>query len=125
MSVRDPTNIFNLFGLLPFEPQTWPVIGAILWLGAWPILYGLTMWASMALSPPPTDPTQKMVFRFMPILFTFMIAGIAVGIAIYWTWSNVLGIIQQYVIMRRMGVETELDKILARWLRREAPTAAE
>jgi YidC/Oxa1 family membrane protein insertase len=125
LAARDPTNIFNLFGLLPFEPQTWPYLGPILWLGAWPILYGLTMWLSMALSPPPTDPTQKMVFRFMPILFTFMIAGIAVGIAIYWTWSNMLGIMQQYFIMRRMGVETELDKFLARWLRREAPTAAE
>jgi YidC/Oxa1 family membrane protein insertase len=125
LSARDPTNIFNLFGLLPFEPQTWPLVGGILWLGAWPILYGMTMSASMALSPPPTDPTQKMVFRFMPILFTFMIAGIAVGIAIYWTWSNILGVLQQYVIMRRMGVETEFDKVLARWLRREAPTAAE
>ncbi|MGE0827829.1 MAG: membrane protein insertase YidC [Hyphomonadaceae bacterium] len=125
LSARDPSNLFNLFGLLPaigipFHPEQWPVIGTFIWLGAWPIMYGISMWALQALSPPPTDPTQAMVFRFLPLLFTFMFAGFAAGLVIYWTWSNVLSILQQYIIMRRMGVETEFDKFIAKRFGRKA-----
>lgn len=104
LSARDPTSIFNLFGLLPYD------VPGFLILGVWPILYGVSMWLLQALSPPPTDPTQAAIFRFLPALFTILFAGFPAGLVIYWTWSNVLSILQQYVIMRRQGVETQLDQ---------------
>ena len=109
LSARDPTSIFNLFGLLPFD------VPAFLLIGAWPILYGVSMWALQALSPPPTDPVQAQIFRFLPIVFTVMFAAFPAGLVIYWTWSNTLSILQQYVIMRRQGVATQLDTFLAKW----------
>ncbi|MGH6949268.1 MAG: membrane protein insertase YidC, partial [Vitreimonas sp.] len=118
LSARDPTSIFNLFSLLPYDVPAWLLIGA------WPLLYGVSMWALQALSPPPTDPVQAQIFRFLPAVFTVMFAAFPAGLVIYWTWSNTLSILQQYVIMRRQGVETQLDKFLAKRLRRE-PTAAE
>ncbi|MGQ0532652.1 MAG: membrane protein insertase YidC [Caulobacteraceae bacterium] len=118
LSAPDPTSIFNLFGLLPYDVPTF------LMIGLWPIFYGLSMWALQALSPPPADPVQAQIFRFLPILFTVMFAAFPAGLVIYWTWSNTLSILQQYVIMRRQGVETQLDKFIAKRLRRE-PTAAE
>lgn len=124
LSARDPTSVFNLFGLLPFDPAQIPLIGAMLLIGVWPILYGVSMSALQALSPPPTDPTQAQIFRILPILFTFMFAAFPAGLVIYWTWSNSLSILQQYVIMRRQGVETQLDKWLAKRFARE-PKAAE
>lgn len=125
LSAPDPTSIFNLFGLLPFDPGALPIIGGLLVLGVWPILYGVSMWALQALSPPPTDPVQAQVFRFMPILFTFMFASFPAGLVIYWTWSNTLSILQQYVIMRRQGVETQLDQWIKKRLEKRAPAAAE
>ncbi|MBY0565269.1 MAG: membrane protein insertase YidC [Hyphomonadaceae bacterium] len=124
LSARDPTSIFNLFGLLPFDPGAIPLIGPMLLIGIWPILYGISMWALQALSPPPTDQIQAQIFKLLPILFTFMFAAFPAGLVIYWTWSNTLSMLQQYVIMRRQGVETELDKFLAKRLARQ-PTAAE
>jgi len=124
LSARDPTSIFNLFGLLPFDPGAVPIIGSVLMIGAWPVLYGISMWALQALSPPPTDPTQAMIFRYLPILFLFMFSSFPAGLVIYWTWSNVLSIAQQYVIMRRQGVETQLDKFVAKRFGK-APSAAE
>lgn len=115
LSAPDPTAWANLFGLLPFDPHTWP--GWIAWLfavGVWPILYGISMWGVTALSPQAADPIQRRIFQLMPILFTFMFATFAAGMVIYWTWSNVLSILQQYVIMRREGVETEIDKFIAK-----------
>lgn len=114
MSAADPTNLFNLFGLLPFDPTKWPIVGGFLHLGAWPVFYGITMWGSMALSTPPTDPTQKMMLQFMPVVFTFFFGSLAAGLVIYYTWSNILSIVQQYVNMRRFGIETQLDKLIAR-----------
>jgi YidC/Oxa1 family membrane protein insertase len=126
LSAPDPTSWLNLFGLLPFHvPVEWPVVGFLFAVGAWPIMYGLTMWAVTSLSPQAvTDPVQKAVFQFMPLIFTFMFAHFAAGLVIYWTWSNFLSIIQQYVIMRRQGVETEFDKWLAK-LRGATPKPAD
>lgn len=123
LSARDPTSIFNLFGLLPYDPTSIPVVGAALMIGVWPILYGVSMWALQALSPPPTDPVQAQIFRLLPILFTFMFAGFPAGLVIYWTWSNTLSILQQYFIMRRQGVETQLDKMLAKRFGKSASIA--
>ncbi len=111
LSAPDPTSFMNLFGLLPFDPSGIPLI-AMLSIGVWPIMYGVTMWALQSLNAPPPDPTQRMMMQFLPIVFTFIFAGFAAGLVIYWTWSNVLSIAQQYFIMRQNGVETQLDKFL-------------
>ncbi len=109
LSARDPTSIFNLFGLLPFDPASIPLIGTFLLIGAWPILYGISMWALQGLSAPITDPVQKQIFGILPFVFTILFASFAAGLVIYWTWSNILSILQQYVISRRQGVETQFD----------------
>ncbi|MGE3866384.1 MAG: membrane protein insertase YidC, partial [Hyphomonadaceae bacterium] len=116
LSAPDPTTLFNLFGLLPYDPTAIPFIGTFLHLGVWPILYGVTMFALQSLSPPPPDPVQAQIFKFLPIIFTFLFAAQPAGLVIYWTWSNSLSILQQYVIMRRNGVETEFDKFVAKRL---------
>lgn len=112
LSAPDPTSIFNLFGLLPFDPHTLPLLGPLLMIGAWPVMYGLSMWALQSLSPPAADPTQAMIFRLLPAVFAVMFAAFPAGLVIYWTWSNTLSILQQYVIMRRQGVETQLDMFI-------------
>lgn len=114
LSAPDPTTIFNLFGLLPWDPSIVPVIGPFLMLGVWPIIMGITMWVQMKMNPTPPDPTQKMLFDWMPIIFTFMLAGFASGLVIYWAWNNFLSVLQQGVIMRRHGAKIELfDNIRA------------
>jgi YidC/Oxa1 family membrane protein insertase len=98
LSVVDPTNIFNLFGLIPFDPST---ISPWLHLGAWPLIMGVTMFLQQKLNPPPPDPVQARMFQFMPIIFTFMLASFPAGLVIYWSWNNLLSIAQQWLIMRR------------------------
>jgi YidC/Oxa1 family membrane protein insertase len=118
MSAADPTTIFNLFGLIPWDPRSVPLIGGMLGIGFWPILYGLTMVGLQSLSAPPTDPMQRQIMRWIPLLFLFLFAGFASGLVIYYVWSNLISIAQQYIIMRRTGVETELDKWLAKRLKK-------
>ncbi|MBN9561115.1 MAG: membrane protein insertase YidC [Alphaproteobacteria bacterium] len=98
LSQVDPTNIFNLFGLLPFDPT---LISPFLHLGAWPLIMGFTMFFQQKLNPPPPDPMQAKLFQLMPIIFTFMLARFPAGLVIYWSWNNTLSIAQQWVIMRR------------------------
>ena len=112
LAAPDPTNIWNLFGLLPYDPTGMWLIGGALGIGVWPILMGVTMWAQQSLNPPPPDKMQARIFAFLPIVFTFVLAQFAVGLVIYWAWNNFLSVIQQYVIMRRQGVETQLDKLV-------------
>ena len=92
LSAPDPTTIFNLFGLIPWDPSTVPLIGPFLMLGIWPIIMGITMWVQMKLNPAPPDPTQKMIFDWMPLVFTFMLAGFSAGLVIYWAWNNTLSV---------------------------------
>jgi YidC/Oxa1 family membrane protein insertase len=108
LSAPDPTNLFTLFGLLPVDPTQLPLFGHYLALGIWPIIMGITMWFQMKLNPAPPDPTQKMIFDWMPLIFTFMLAGFPAGLVIYWAWNNLLSVIQQSFIMRRNGVKVEL-----------------
>jgi YidC/Oxa1 family membrane protein insertase len=108
LSAPDPTNLFNLFGLLHVDPTTLPVFGHYLALGVWPIIMGITMWFQMKLNPTPPDPTQQMIFAWMPLIFTFMLAGFPAGLVIYWAWNNTLSVLQQSYIMRRNGVKVEL-----------------
>ena len=92
LSAPDPTTIFNLFGLIPWDPSHVPVIGSFLMLGVWPLIMGVTMWFQMKLNPPPPDPTQKMIFDWMPVIFTFMLASFPAGLVIYWAWNNTLSV---------------------------------
>jgi len=98
LSAIDPTNVFNLFGLIPFDPTT---ISPFLHLGIWPLIMGVTMWGQQKLNPPPPDPTQAKLFQLMPVVFTFMLARFPAGLVIYWTWNNLLTIGQQWLIMRQ------------------------
>ena len=100
LSGPDPSNVFTLFGLLNWSPPS------ALHLGALPIAMGLSMWLQMRMNPPPTDPAQKMVFGMMPWIFMLTMGGFPAGLIMYWTWSNILSIIQQFVILRRMHVRT-------------------
>jgi YidC/Oxa1 family membrane protein insertase len=108
LAAPDPTTVFNLFGLIPWDPSHVPLIGAFLLLGAWPLIMGVTMWFQMKLNPAPPDPTQAMIFNYMPIIFTFMLASFPAGLVIYWAWNNTLSVIQQSVIMHKHGAKIEL-----------------
>jgi YidC/Oxa1 family membrane protein insertase len=126
LSARDPTTIINLFGLLPFAPLTVPFVGPMLDLylhiGLWPVAYLVTMWLTMQMSPQTgVDPTQQKIMQFMPLIFMFTISGVAVGLVIYWAWSNVLSIFQQYIIMRRFKVDNPIDQIIRRFTGAPAP----
>ena len=102
LSAIDPTNIFNLFGLIPVE------MPLFLHVGIWPILMGITMFVQMRLNPMPPDPIQQMVFNWMPLFFTYLLASFPAGLVIYWTWNNLLTIAQQWYIMNRQGVNVNL-----------------
>ncbi len=103
LSAVDPTNVFNLFGLLPFDPT---VYSPMLHLGVWPLIMGVTMFLQQKLNPPPPDPVQARLFQFMPIIFTFMLARFPAGLVIYWSWNNLLTIGQQWMIMRQTRLAT-------------------
>lgn len=99
LSAPDPTTLFNLFGLIPWDPPSF------LHIGIWPLLMGITMWLQMKMNPSNPDPIQQKVFMLLPFIFTYMMAAFPAGLVIYWTWSNLLSIAQQWFIMRRMGVK--------------------
>ena len=97
LSAPDPTNLFNLFGLIPFDPT---VISPMLHLGVWPIILGITMFMQQRMNPPPPDPTQAKLFQIMPLIFTFVLARQPAGLVIYYCWNNTLTVAQQWLIMR-------------------------
>ncbi|HYC65659.1 MAG TPA: membrane protein insertase YidC, partial [Reyranellaceae bacterium] len=101
LSAPDPLTILTGFGLFPWQV---PEILSFFNIGIWPIIMGVTMYLQQKMNPQPTDPVQARVFQFLPILFTFMLAPFSAGLVIYWAWSNILSIGQQYMIMRRHGV---------------------
>ena len=102
LAAPDPTSLFNLFGLIPWA------VPAFLMIGVWPLIMGVTMFLQMRMNPTPPDPTQQMIFNWMPLIFTFMLATFPAGLVIYWAWNNTLSIIQQGIIMKRQGVKVEL-----------------
>jgi YidC/Oxa1 family membrane protein insertase len=102
LSAPDPLTIMTGFGLFPWQV---PEIFHFFNIGIWPIIMGITMYLQQKLNPQPTDPVQARVFQFLPILFTFMLAPFAAGLVIYWAWSNILSIAQQYYIMRKHGAQ--------------------
>jgi len=100
LSDRDPTSIFNLFGLIPWDPPTF------LMIGAWPILMGISMFIQQKLNPTPPDPIQAKIFMFFPIFLTIILAPFPSGLVVYWTVNNILTITQQWIIMRSTKVKT-------------------
>jgi YidC/Oxa1 family membrane protein insertase len=104
LSAPDPTTLFNLFGLLPWTPPSFFMIGA------WPILMGLTMFVQQKLNPQPADPAQAKAFMLMPFFLTFLLASFPAGLVIYWAWNNVLSMAQQWAIMRLEDKRTANDR---------------
>jgi YidC/Oxa1 family membrane protein insertase len=102
LAAPDPTSVFNLFGLLPYD------VPSFLMIGVWPLIMGVTMFLQMRMNPTPPDPTQAMIFNWMPVVFTFMLATFPAGLVIYWAWNNSLSILQQGIIMKRQGAKIEL-----------------
>ncbi len=100
LSERDPTSLFNLFGLLPYDVPSFLIIGA------WPIAMGISMWVQMKLNPAPTDPMQAKIFMFFPLFLTIILAPFPAGLVIYWTVNNILTMAQQVFIMKRTTVKT-------------------
>ncbi|MCQ8783609.1 membrane protein insertase YidC [Mangrovibrevibacter kandeliae] len=113
LAAPDPTSLFNLFGLIPIT------LPHALMIGVWPLLMGVTMFVQMRLNPTPPDPTQQMIFTWMPVVFCYMMAAFPAGLVIYWTWNNTLSIIQQTVIMKRNGAKIELFDNLKGTFRRK------
>ena len=100
LSDKDPTSLFNLFGLIPWDPPSFLIIGI------WPILMGASMWVQQKLNPAPTDPVQAKIFAFFPLFLTIILASFPSGLVVYWTVNNVLTIAQQWVIMKQTKVRT-------------------
>jgi YidC/Oxa1 family membrane protein insertase len=111
LSAPDPTNLFNLFGLLPFDPAVW---SHWLHMPAWAVIMGITMWVQQRLNPAPPDPIQAKIFQWMPILFTFMLASFPAGLIIYWAWNNTLSVAQQYYIMRHDRAAARIAKTVGK-----------
>ena len=100
LSDRDPTSIFNLFGLIPWDPPSFLIIGA------WPVIMGFTMYLQQKLNPTPPDPIQAKIFMFFPLFLTIILAPFAAGLVIYWSFNNIFTMIQQYIVQRKMTVKT-------------------
>ena len=125
LSGRDTTNIWTLFGLIPWDPSTAPLIGGLigthaagggftLALSVLAIIYGLTMWLQTSMNPPAADPVQRQIFMFMPLIFTFIMASFPAGLLVYWSWNNILSVIQQYFIMHRFKADNPIDAFFSR-----------
>ena len=95
LSAPDPTTIFNLFGLIPFNPSSF------LMIGIWPIIMALTMYIQQLLNPQPADPVQAKMMKLLPAIFLFMFSSFPAGLVIYWAWSNTLSILQQWILQRQ------------------------
>ena len=108
LSAPDPTSIMNLYGLLPFAgPEPGSII-ALIFIGILPLLLGISMWLQQKLNPAPTDPTQAMIFAWMPWVFMFMLGTFASGLIVYWIANNTITFAQQYLIMRSQGVKVDV-----------------
>jgi len=100
LSSRDPTSLFNLFGLIPWDPPSFLIIGA------WPVAMGISMWIQQKLNPKPPDPIQQKIFAFFPIFLCVILAPFPAGLVIYWTFNNIFTMIQQYYIQSKMTIKT-------------------
>ena len=123
LSQPDPTNVFNLFGLILFDPTHIPLFGSFLWLGVWPLLMGVSMWVQMKMNPEATDPVQRQMFAWMPVIFTFMMGSFPAGLVIYWTGTTSCPSRSNGFIMKRAGVKFELwDNLVATFKAQSRPS---
>jgi YidC/Oxa1 family membrane protein insertase len=98
LSAPDPTSLFNLFGLIPWDPPMF------LHIGIWPLMMGVSMFLQQKINPQPVDPMQAKIFLALPVVFTFVLANFPAGLVIYWTWNNMLSMAQQWTIYKRAGI---------------------
>ena len=103
LSAPDPTSLFNLFGLIPWDPPMF------LTIGIWPILMGLTMYLQQKINPPPPDPIQAKIFMMLPFIFTFLLATFPSGMVVYWTINNILSIAQQYFLLKKQKADNPVS----------------
>lgn len=120
LAAPDPTSIWNLFGVLPYDVSFIPQIAA---LGVWPLLLGISMYLQQKLNPAPTDPIQAQVFAYLPWVFMFMLGSFASGLVIYWVANNFITFAQQYFIMRQQGVEVDVLGNIRAGMKRKKPAA--
>ncbi|MCA3445534.1 MAG: membrane protein insertase YidC [Rhodobacter sp.] len=124
LSAPDPSSLFNLFGLLPWAAPAQGTLLALIFIGVLPILLGITMWLQQKLNPAPTDPTQAMVFAWMPWVFMFMLGGFASGLVVYWIANNTITFVQQYLIMRSHGHKPDIFGNIKSGMNRKKDTIA-
>ncbi len=125
LSAPDPTSIFNLFGTFPWAAPNPESILALIFIGVLPILLGVSMWLQQKLNPAPTDPTQQMIFAWMPWVFMFMLGGFASGLVVYWIANNTITFCQQYVIMRSHGYKPDVFGNIKKSFKRKAKSESE
>ena len=125
LSAPDPSSIINLFGLLPYAAPEPGSILSLIFIGILPIFLGVSMWMQQKLNPAPTDPTQQMIFAWMPWVFMFMLGGFASGLVLYWIANNIITFVQQYAIMRSHGAKPDVfGNIKSSLKRKKAADAA-
>lgn len=122
LSAPDPTSIMNFFGLLPFGSPEPGSILALVFIGILPLLLGISMWLQQKLNPAPTDPTQAMIFAWLPWVFMFMLGTFASGLIVYWIANNVITFAQQYFIMRRHGYKPDIFGNIAASFKKKKPS---
>ncbi len=123
LSAPDPSSLLNLFGLLPYAAPEPGSILSLIFIGILPILLGISMWLQQKLNPAPTDPTQQMIFAWMPWVFMFMLGSFASGLVLYWIANNIITFTQQYAIMRSHGAKPDVFGNIKSSLRKKAPDA--
>ncbi len=121
LSAPDPSSIFNLFGLLPWDAPVQGSFMALIFIGILPILLGITMWLQQKLNPAPTDPIQQQVFAWMPWIFMFMLGGFASGLVVYWITNNIITFSQQYLIMRSHGHKPDIFGNIKSGMKKKEP----
>ncbi|NOX95024.1 MAG: membrane protein insertase YidC [Alphaproteobacteria bacterium] len=125
LAARDPTTVFNLFGLLPYDPMMLPVIGSFLGIGVLPLMMGAAMWFQTKLNPPPADPVQAQIFGMLPFVFVFIFAPFAAGLVLYWFWNTALSILQQWVILKKNGVSVDWNDRFKFLAKKKSPAPGE
>ena len=125
LSAPDPSSLYNLFGLLPWAAPMHGTLMATIFLGILPIFLGVSMWFQQKLNPAPPDPTQAMIFAWMPWVFMFMLGSFASGLVLYWITNNVITFVQQYAIMRSHGAKVDLFGNIKASFRRKKPAMPE
>ena len=124
LSAPDPSSLFNLFGVLPWDAPDPNSFLALIFIGILPILLGISMWLQQKLNPAPTDPTQAMIFAWMPWVFMFMLGGFASGLVVYWIANNTITFTQQYLIMRSQGYKPDVFGNIKGSFKRKPKTGA-